>query len=875
LYAVLLLPAASVAQEIHVSNSCSPDEHRLLLADRGKALPIYVAPQEPELLRLAANAFAGDVERVTGVRPQVVSSLDGVSDAIVLGTVDKSRLITELSTAGKLDASPIRGKWESFIASALDHPTAALQHAFVLAGSDRRGAAFALFTLSREMGVSPWAWWADVPVRHADAVCVSFGTSVQGEPSVPYRGIFLNDEDWGLLPWSAKMMDPDLHNIGPHTYRQVFELLLRLRANTLWPAMHPATLPFNAVPENARLADQWGIVMGSSHSEAMLRNNVGEWNEPRDGPWNYQTNRQAIDNYWNQRLLTNGKYENFYTVGMRGLHDSGLEATGTDQDKARLVEEVFASQRRMLAADVSPQVDHIPQVFWLYKESLELYRTGMKVPDDVTLGWTDDNYGYLRQLSSAEEQKRSGGSAVYYHVSYWGFPHDYLWLCSTPPALIREEMTKAYDHGARRLWILNVGDLKPAESDIDYFLQLAWDEPRMSKVSQTDFLKQWLGEQFGEPAAAQLTSIMNQYYQLNFIRKPEFMGFNGYDDETKRTEFNPLAWGDQNRERIDAWRSLSDRVNTLSSSIPAESRAAYYELIAYPVHAAAAQNEKFLWADRSYVDVHAHRPDLMLQDLTRTRAAYARIQDLTRAYNQLEAGKWDGMMDSAPRARQVFDLPVTILDSFGSFPLPAAWNAPAHANAAASCDSKSTTPEFREENATVSINAAHFARTQSSPQSSWQVLDDLGISGSSVVLGAPGSATSPSDPAHPENAPWLEYHFQTVTQQDATLTVHLLPAFPVDSDHSLRFAVKLDDQPSQTLDLSGTGEWKEGSAPTWETNVLRNDARLSVSLGRLPPGPHTLRLFYVDPGIVFQHLTIAFPGAPSAYPVPPETRCKP
>ncbi|WP_334270078.1 glycosyl hydrolase 115 family protein, partial [Edaphobacter sp. HDX4] len=414
---ITMLGAPSIAQELQISNTCTASEHRLLLASDGKALPIYVAPDEPELLRLSANAFAADVERVTGVRPKLVSSLDGVRDVIIVGTFDKSPQITELAKDGKLDLSRIRGKWESSITASLDHPTTRLDHALVIAGSDRRGAAFALFALARQMGVSPWEWWADVPVHHAEALCLNFGTTWQGEPSVRYRGIFLNDEDWGLRPWAAKKMDPELRNIGPHTYEHVFELLLRLRANSLWPAMHPGTLPFNAIPENARLADEWGIVMGSSHSEAMLRNNVGEWDEARDGPWNYQTNRQAIDNYWRQRLVENGKYENFYTVGMRGLHDSGLEARGTDQDKARLVDESISSQRRMLATQVNPQVERVPQVFWLYKESLDLYRAGMKIPDDVTLGWTDDNYGYLRQLSSAEEQKRSGGSAVYYHVS--------------------------------------------------------------------------------------------------------------------------------------------------------------------------------------------------------------------------------------------------------------------------------------------------------------------------------------------------------------------------------------------------------------------------------------------------------------------------
>ena len=873
LLAASIFPVAASAQPLQITNTCGASDHRLLLAGNGRALPIYVAPGEPELLNLAAAAFAGDVERVTGLRPQVIHSLDGVREGILLGTLGKSLAIDALAGSGRIDASAIRGKWESAVTVGLDHPSAALQRALVIAGSDRRGAAFALFTLSREMGVSPWAWWADVPTRHQDAVCVDFGVSVQGEPSVPYRGIFLNDEDWGLRPWAAKKMDPELHNIGPHTYRQVFELLLRLQANTLWPAMHPGTLPFNAIPENARLADQWGIVVGSSHSEAMLRNNVGEWDEKRNGPWDYQTNREAINAYWNKRLLENGKYENFYTMGMRGVHDSGMEAAGTVTDKAHLIDEVLASQRALLAADVNPNVQQVPQAIWLYKEVLELYRAGMKIPDDVTLGWTDDNYGYIRQLPNAEEQKRAGGSAIYYHVSYWGFPHDYLWLCTTPPALIREEMTKAWDHGARRLWILNVGDLKPAESDIDYFMQLAWDEPATSKIGQTEFLERWYTEQFGPELAPQIASIMDEFYNLNFIRKPEFMGFNGYDDQVRRTDFNPLAWGDQNQERMEKWEELSQRTEALKTSMPSAFEAAFLELVAYPVEAAAAQNEKFLWADRSFLDGDRHEFARTLQDHNNAHAAFARVQALTREYNQLEGGKWDGMMDYAPRSREVFNMPVTAIDSYGEQPLPASWAAPAQKTLATCAEEMNSAAEFHEENATVSINASHFARKRDGANAQWRLLDDMGISGSSLVLDAPGRMESIADVSHLDDAPWVEYEFTTVSQQNATLTVDLLPVFPVDSAHRLRFAVALDNAAPHTLDLSGAGEWKEGSAPTWEANVLRNFAELQMKLGTLSPGKHTLRLIYIDPAVVFEHLTITFPGAAPAYPVPPETRC--
>jgi len=854
------------------------------LAEHGRVAPIYVALENPETVKVVANAFAADLESVTGGRAQVLNSLPASPprELVIVGVIGHSPEIDRMRAEGKLHAEAIEGKWESAVTAVVRDPMPGVRQALVIAGSDRRGAAFALFTLSREIGVSPWIWWADVPVAKHQALYVNATAYIQREPSIHYRGIFLNDEDWGLRPWAAKKMDPEVNNIGPHTYARVFELLLRLRANTLWPAMHPGTLPFNAVPENAKLADRWGIVMGSSHSEALLRNNVGEWDEKRDGPWNYQLNKAAIDRYWEQRVEENGHYENFYTVGMRGVHDTGLEATGTPEVKARLVEDVMASQRDLLGKHVSPEVRSIPQVIWLYKESLELYRAGMKVPDDVTLGWTDDNYGYLRQLPNAMEQKRAGGSGVYYHVSYWGFPHDYLWLCTTPPALIREEMTKAFDHQARRYWILNVGDLKPAESDIDYFLQLAWDEPGMASETQHDFLRQWYAEQFPSSFSSTIADVMQQYYQLNFVRRPEFMGFNGYNDAIRRTDFNPLAWGDQNSARDKAWQKLSDESSAIASKMPAQYRDAFFELVAYPVQAAAAQNEKFLAADRSFLDQSLHDSDRERIDSQRAHAAYDRIQSLTARYHAIDNGKWDGMMSSAPRDRQVFKMPLLADESSESSPLPATWKAfkasTAEERSQQLSGENSDHAGFTEEDATVSINAAHFARKQDGTSAAWRILPELGISGASVAYGSPGLLANANATTEPPvrdvswDAPWLEYEFDTHSSDEATLTLCLLPIFPIDSQHRLRYAVAIDGHAPVMMDASGSGEWQENSAPTWSTNVLRNFAVQQLSLGHLPSGHHTLRVIYRDPGVVLEHLTITFPSAPPAYPVPPETK---
>jgi hypothetical protein len=881
------------------------------IAANGRAAAIYVAPGNPETVQVAAEAFAEDVQRVTGVKPEVITQINGLlpPDLILVGVLGHSPDIDRLVTTHKLDISAVAGKWESAVTAVVPSPVARGHRALVIAGSDRRGAAYALFQISRAMGVSPWTWWADVPVANHNAIYVPLGRHYQPEPSVQYRGIFLNDEDWGLRPWASKKMDPTVDNskgnIGPNTYERIFELLLRLHANSLWPAMHPGSLAFNAVPENAKLADRWGIVMGSSHSEALLRNNVGEWNEaapPKgDGRWNYQTNAAAMNAYWDKRLVENGKYENFYTVGLRGVHDSGLEATGSPQVKAKLVEDVMAEQRKLLAARVNPDLAKIPQIIWLYKESLDLYRVGMKVPDDVTLGWTDDNYGYIRELPDAEEQARRGGSGVYYHVSYWGAPHDYLWLCTTPPALLQEELTKAYDHNARKYWILNVGDLKPAEIDIDYFMQLATDEPKLAKMSQREWLTQWAAEQFPATNAAAIADVMTRYYALNFIRKPEFMGFNGYNDGINRTAFNPFAWGtngepDQNRSRIDEWGKLRSDESAIARALSPQYGSAFFELVGYPVEGSAAMNEKFLHTDLTFADVLAATgaglgpkktaEEFIQEDADKARAAYDTIQALTAKYNSLENGKWDGIMSAAPRERHVFEMPRT-MDDNTKFTFPASWMTN---ETIIEPDASHTGTGFVEEHHAVSINAAHFARSgNGNIVEQWRVLVDLGISGSSMVFGTPGriSPFGPIStlasvqgllPIKGGHSPWLEYDFTTTTAGPATLALHLLPTFPIDSDHKLRYAVALDEGAPFERDMSGSGGTKAagaGDGPSgadWPQNVLRNSAIDTIALGTLAPGKHTLRLLYRDPGVVFEHIVITFPGAPPAYPVPPETK---
>ncbi len=459
--------------------------------------------------------------------------------------------------------------------------------------------------------------------------------------------------------WAGKQFDPELGDIGPKTYARVFELLLRLKANYLWPAMHECTQAFNLYPENKLLADDYAIVMGSSHAEPMLRNNVTEWDSKARGAWDYRTNREGVRRYWDERAAENGRFENVYEIGMRGIHDSAMPGSGTVPEKVQLMEQIFKDQREILASRVNPNPSQVPQLFCAYKEVLELYQANLHVPDDAILGWADDNHGYIRQLSTPAEQKRAGGSAIYYHVSYWGAPHDYLWLASTPPSLIWEEMSKAFDYQTRSLWVLNVGDIKPAELATEYFLSMAWDMSKFKTENQRQFLTSWATREFGAANAAAIADVMTEYYSLGYARKPEHMGWNNNDSPISRTEFTLVGYGDEARQRLDRYAALTRAAEAIYAKIPPARKDAYYELVLYPVRGADLMNQKMLYADRSIL--YAAEGRTSANDYAnRVRAAFARIETETEYFNTgVAGGKWKYMMSSNPRNRAVFDLPAT------------------------------------------------------------------------------------------------------------------------------------------------------------------------------------------------------------------------
>ncbi|MFN3302576.1 MAG: glycosyl hydrolase 115 family protein, partial [Roseateles sp.] len=617
LTSLLLLALASAAQAgLDVSTRATAGSLPL------DGAVIIGSPNADPLEAFVAQDLADDFKRL-GLRTSAKGPVQ-----IWVGTVGRH---AQIDAAG-MDLSKLRNCWECFHIEVLRNPAPGVSQALVIAGADRRGTAYGVYTLSQALGVSPWVWWADLAPAKRGPLHIS--GSLHDGPAVKYRGLFINDEDWGLQPWAAHSFEPEARNIGPRTYEQVFRLLLRLKANTLWPAMHQVSGAFNDNPRNAELAQRYGIVMGSSHAEPLLRNNVSEWKAPHE-QYNYATHPQQVRDYWAERLKANGRYENLYTLGMRGIHDSGMQGGGTVAEKQALLNQLLADQRELLRQHVGDPAT-LPQVFVPYKEVLPLL-PGLALPDDVTLVWPDDNFGYIRQFPDAAQGKRSGGSGIYYHLSYLGAPLSYLWLDTTPPALVAEEMGRAFDAGARRLWVVNAGDIKPHEVNLSHWFELAWNPVAVRAQGQPAYLRGLAQRLFGIEA---IGAIWDEHFRINFERRPEHLQFHLAGERVKRSGW-PAAVVDA---RLARFAELLARLDAVRPRVAAAQRDAFFQLVEYPLRAAALANERFFALER-YAATLERDPAGARPLAARAVRADRRLKALTARYN---AGRWAGILAEEP-----------------------------------------------------------------------------------------------------------------------------------------------------------------------------------------------------------------------------------
>ncbi|HHZ23465.1 TPA: hypothetical protein HH296_13615 [Xanthomonas vasicola pv. zeae] len=802
-------------------------------------------------VRSVADNFAADLQRVAGRNSGVTTDLATVrGTAVIVGTLGQSPFIDALIAGGKIDRGALLQRWEAYTQIVVDHPTPQIDRALVIVGADRRGAVFGTYDVSEKIGVSPWYWFADVATAHRSNLFITRG-SVSDAPKVRYRGFFINDEDPALKGWATKKFG----GVNAKMYAYVFELGLRMKANYLWPAMWGKAFNVDD-PDNMVLADQMGIVMGTSHHEPMMRAQK-EWHlksiPNSGGAWDYTSNAANLRAFWKggiARMMSKGdgqRYDSLVTIGMRGDGDEPM----AESTASHLLEQVVADQRAIIAEVTQAPATQTPQVWALYKEVQDYYDHGMQVPDDVTLLFSDDNWGQIRRLPVTDLQ-RAGGYGVYYHFDYVGVPRNYKWINTNQIEKIWQQMNLAYQRGARQLWVVNVGDIKPMEYPLSFFLRMAWNPEAMTPGALAAYPQQWAQASFGTPHAAGIGALMTRYSTLVARRKPELI-----DQDT-------FALGEGAPARLDGgefgaivaeWQALEQRMLGVKTSLPADQHDAYYQLIEYPI--AAVANLYQLYYAAAWNKRLAARNDARANyfaDMVET--TFQRDQALTQRYHTINGGKWDGMMNqvhmsyvtwndptqqSMPLISRVGgDTPPDRIARFIAFAPPAA-----------------QTPGM------IAIEAPMFSRVTANKGLQWTTIPALGRTQGAVVAlpqGKPATAA--------EDRVAVEYDVVVTTPGTATLGLYLAPTLDTSNRGPLRLGVSIDHGPVTTVssDLQPTGgAQKLPAEKAWATAVQNNVVFLSAQMGVLAKGRHTIKVVRIDDNIVLQKLVLSTVPVPASY----------
>jgi hypothetical protein len=599
------------------------------------SLPL-ISGKKPATLVYSSNDFVGvaktmdyfknDLKMVSGNEAQlIVDEIPNAANIVLVGTVGQSKLIDQLVANKKIDLSVLNGKWEQFIIHVVEKPFDGVERALVIAGSDKRGTMFGVFEISKLMGVSPWYWWADVPVEQRSEVHVAANNFTMGEPAVKYRGIFLNDEEPALGRWAVEKFG----GFNSGFYEKLFELQLRLKSNFLWPAMWWASFNSND-PKNTQLADDMGIVMSTSHHEPMNRAHA-EWKPYGGKAWNYETNAEQLRQFWTEGIERTKNVETIITLAMRG---DGDEAMGEDTN-VELLQRIVADQRDIIKNVMGKPVTEVPQVWALYKEVQDYYDHGMRVPDDVTLLLCDDNWGNVRKLPKPGEVERAGGYGIYYHFDYVGGPRNYKWINTSPIHRTWEQMRMSYEHGVDRIWIVNVGDLKPMEFPISFFIDLAWNPKAIEANQLFEYTRQWAEDQFGTAHAKQIALMIDDYTRFNSRRKPELLEPGTYS----------LVHYREAERIVDDYNALAKQAQDLYEKMPQNYKDAYYQLVLYPIIGSANLNDLYVTVAKNRL--YASQGRANANDLAQRAHLLFETDSLqSHYYNKILAnGKWNNMMN--------------------------------------------------------------------------------------------------------------------------------------------------------------------------------------------------------------------------------------
>jgi hypothetical protein len=809
---------------------------------------ILVDVNDFTVVQKSASWLQQDVESVTGKKPGLVNVLPAsAKNIIIIGSVERSVFIQQLVKQKKISADKIKTKWEAYCIQTIAHPFKGIDNALIIAGSDRRGTAFGVAELSRQMGVSPWYWWADVPVKKKAGLYIKKDLIKTEAPLVKYRGIFINDEAPALSGWSKEKFGGFNHLF----YEKVFELMLRLKANYLWPAMWGNAF-YDDDSLNIKTADDYGIVIGTSHHEPLMRAH-DEWRRYGKGKWNYDSNEVRLKEFWKEGMerATN---EKIVSIGMRGDGDEPMSR----ETATALLERIVKDQRTIIEKVTGKPASATPQLWALYKEVQDYYDKGMRVPDDVTLLLCDDNWGNIRKLPKLNEQPRKGGYGIYYHFDYVGGPRNYKWLNTNPIARVWEQMHLAYEYNARQIWIVNVGDLKPMEFPISFFLDYAWNPDKIGAADLAKYTEQWAAAQFGTQYAFDIADIISKYTKYNGRRKPELLNADTYSENYN--EINKVT-ADYNR--------LLAKAEEINNQLPAEYRDAYFQLVLHPVKACANLQELYTVIAKNRQAASRRQANAnMLAD--KAKQLYINDSLISLEYNSIAHGKWNHMMDQThigytywqqPPQQRMPEVKYVPADSI----LPASVKIDAaHKTAEALIPKTSHGNIFYEQDGYVSIEADHYTKAVNTNGITWKVLPDHGKTGSAITPFPVIAAAQKPRGASPQ----LQYEVYSYDTGKVNLNVYCSPTLNFHKDDGLKYAISIDDEQPQIISINK----EDNNVRTWEGWVANNIIIKTTDHSISKTGRHIIRFWMVSPCVVLQKLVLDFGGVKPSYLGPPETR---
>lgn len=825
---VMMVANVNAADHKGISfNELSSD--RFTLIENGNPISLLLDETDDIGVQIAAKALQKDFKMVSGKEAKILNEPSEKS-VVIIGTLE-SKYIKQIIKNKKLDKKELEGKYEKYIMTTIANPVEGVDEALVIAGSDKRGTIYGIYELSEQIGVSPWYDWADVPVYEQKNISLAKGTYTAGEPAVKYRGIFLNDEAPCLTGWVKNTYGTDF---GDHRfYARVFELILRLRGNFMWPAMWGWAF-YADDPQNSKTADDMGVVMSTSHHEPMARNHQ-EWTRNRSkygNIWDYNQNPEGLTTFFREGIERAKDTEDIITIGMRG--DGDAELAGSDEDNIRMMEGLFEDQRQIIKEVTGKPAKKTPQVWALYKEVQTYYNKGLRVPDDVIILLSDDNWGDIRRLPNAEEQKHPGGWGMYYHVDYVGAPRNSKWLNVTPVQHLWEQMQLTYDYGVDKIWVLNVGDLKPMEYPITLFLDMAWNPTEFNADNLLDHVYEFCKEAFGEDQAKEAARLLNLVSKYNGRITPEMLDATTYNLETG--EFKQVC-DDYARLEVAALRQYME--------LDSKAKDAYQQLILFPIQAMANLYDMY-YAQAMNLKLAANNDPAANYWADRCEEAFARDAELCANYNKVMSnGKWNGMMtqkhigytswndnfpaDRLPRLRRVEET-----DKIGGY-------------------------VFTEKNGIVSMEAEHFYAQENGNAGEWTTIPYMGRTLSGVAV-MPYSVL-------PDGAT-MTYKFNLTSDVDAVdvlIAVNSTLTFYRLEGH--RYAVSIDGGEEQIVNFNERLNEDPANLysiyyPTVAKRVVESKVKFPMQVSK---GEHTLTVRPIEPGTVFEKIVVDCGGYKKSY----------